>query len=78
MFGTFTDLSAAVLGITCMTPMAPTRLRTFWSSPDSSISLGGQQQGFELELLAVLLKEVDHAEEPFLGFLLGGTLQILG
>ena len=28
-------LSRAVAGMTCMTPMAPTRLFLVWSSPDS-------------------------------------------
>ena len=35
MSGMFTALSRAVAGITCITPIAPTRLRFDWSSPDS-------------------------------------------
>ena len=35
MSGMFTALSRAVVGITCMTPIAPTWLRFDWSSRDS-------------------------------------------
>ena len=52
--------SAAVVGLICMTPIAPAGLRFFWSSCDSLVALGDRQHPVGAVAFAVRAKVLRH------------------